>query len=115
VIVQLVTIELHIREPAGNIQAEGVMLAALPAVIPLAVTAVKVTRREIDDVGEVAWARRADAAGERSSANIIEDDDALFTRLDRKPVQREGEGLALVRPGTRAAANDGSGCDMGCH
>jgi hypothetical protein len=39
VIVELVAVELHIREPAGDVQAERVVLAALPAVIAFAVAA----------------------------------------------------------------------------
>jgi hypothetical protein len=63
-IVEFVANQLHIRQPAGRINAEGVMLAALPAEIAFAVAAVSGARGEIDDVGEVTETRGADTAGE---------------------------------------------------
>ena len=85
------------------------MLAALPAEIAFAVAAVRGARGEIDDVGEVTGTRGADAAGEGSGAEIIEDDDAFLVRLVRETLQGEGKRLALMGPGT--GGRDGSGTD----
>lgn len=56
-------------------------------------------------------ARAGDATGEGSDANVVQDDEVFVVTLGRQAVQREGERLSLVRPGTGARANDGSGCD----
>jgi hypothetical protein len=56
--------EFHIREPAGGLKRETVVLAALMPRVAFAVAAVQGTGGDSDDVGEVTGARAGDVTGE---------------------------------------------------
>src|SRR5215204_471940 len=111
---ELVVVQFHIRQPAGDVERERVVLAALPPEVALTITPVQVTGHEIDDVGEVTGTRAGDTRRIRRP-RLRQNLEALLVRLVRETVQGQGERLSLVRDPagarTRAAANDGSGTD----